>query len=334
MAQPTALEQYLLERVNIERARVGVQPLASNTALDQAAEGHSQWMIDTDTFSHTGAGGSNPGARMMAASYVFGGSSWANGENIAWASTRAPNGYQDEVDLLHANLMNSPGHRANLLNGDFKEVGLGFKVGEFQGWQGAFVTEDFARSGTGSFLTGVAYTDKNGNHAYDPGEGLRGLTVDAVNATGAHFTTITMDAGGYNLKLAPGSYSIAFKSGSGATSPQSVTISALNAKMDAVNPGFAAVSTTLSAHPADQVAQTAHGVSDTLDFSWLQGQDDSHAQVDVAKTRGAGSVGADTSALSTSDHYQVDLAGLLNNEATHHFDQAFHNLHHWDWTLY
>src|SRR4051794_15593601 len=236
MAQPTALEQYLLERVNIERARVGVQPLASNTALDQAAEGHSQWMIDTDTFSHTGAGGSNPGARMMAAGYVFGGSSWANGENIAWASTRAPNGYQDEVDLLHANLMNSPGHRENLLNGDFKEAGLGFEVGEFQGWQGAFVTEDFARSGSGSFLTGVAYADKNGNHAYDPGEGLGGLTVDVVNAAGTHFTTTTMDAGGYNLNLAPGAYSVAFDNGGGATPAQGVTIGASNVKADVVDP--------------------------------------------------------------------------------------------------
>src|SRR5215213_317837 len=184
MAQPTALEQYLLEHVNAERAQVGAQPLASNSALDQAAEGHSQWMINTDTFSHTGAGGSDPDARMTAAGYGFGGLSWASGENIAWASTRAPEGYQDDVDLLHANLMNSPDHRANLLNGDFKEVGLGFEVGEFQGWQGAFVTEDFARSGTSSFLTGVAYADTNGNHAYDAGEGLGGLTVDALDMAG------------------------------------------------------------------------------------------------------------------------------------------------------
>jgi serralysin len=236
MAQPTALEQYLLEHVNAERAQASVQPLASNSALDQAAESHSQWMIDTDTFSHSGAGGSDPGARMTAAGYAFNPSTWANGENIAWVSTRAPDGYQDEVDLLHANLMNSPGHRENLLNGDFKEVGLGLKVGEFQGWQGAFVTEDFARSGTGSFLTGVAYTDKNGDHAYDPGEGLGGLTVDAVNAAGTHFTTTTLDAGGYNLPLTPGSYSVTFENGSAETAAQSITIGSSNVKVDAVNP--------------------------------------------------------------------------------------------------
>jgi serralysin len=239
MAQPSAEEQYLLELINANRAQVGAQPLASNTLLDQAAEDHSEWMINTDIFSHSGAGGSDPGTRMTAAGYTFGGPSWTWGENIAWASTRAPDGYQDEVSLLHTNLMNSPGHRENLLNGDFKEVGLGFEVGEYQGWQGAFVTEDFARSGTGSFLTGVAYNDRNGNHFYDPGEGLSGITMDAVDSTGTHFTTTTTDAGGYNLKLAPGTYSVSFRAGSGATPAQRVTIDASNVKVDAVDPAFA-----------------------------------------------------------------------------------------------
>jgi serralysin len=244
MAQPSAYEQYLLELINADRAPVGAQPLASNTSLDQAAESHSQWMINTDIFSHSGAGGSDAGTRMTAAGYTFGGSSWTWGENIAGASTQAPDGYQDEVSLLHTNLMNSPGHRENLLNGDFKEVGLGFEIGEYQGWQGAFVTEDFARSGTGSFLTGVAYNDRNGNRFYDPGEGLSGITVDAVDSSGTHFTTTTMDAGGYNLSLAPGTYSVTFGSGSGATAAQSVTMGASNVKVDAVDPTFASHPTT------------------------------------------------------------------------------------------
>ena len=137
MSQPSTYEQYLLELINADRAQVGAQPLASNTLLDQAAEDHSQWMIATDTFSHTGANGSDPIARMTAAGYALNGS-WTAGENIAWASTRGPEGYQDEVNLLHSNLMNSPGHQANILNADFKEVGLGFEVGEYQGWEGTF----------------------------------------------------------------------------------------------------------------------------------------------------------------------------------------------------
>jgi len=237
MAEPSALEQYWLELINSERTSRGEQPLAWNGTLDQAAEDHSQWMIATDTFSHTGANGSDPTERMTAAGYALDGS-WAAGENIAWASTWRPEGYQDEVDLLHSNLMNSPGHQANILNADFKEVGLGFEVGEYQGWEGTFCTEDFARSGTGSFLTGVAFNDQDGNNFYDPGEGLGGLTVDVVDAAGNHFTTTTSDAGGYNLNLASGSYTVTFENADGATTAQNIEIGDLNVKLDAFNPVF------------------------------------------------------------------------------------------------
>ena len=114
MTQPSAYEQFMLELVNAERAKTGAQALAFDLNLNDAAEQHSAWMIATDTFSHTGRGGSAPTDRMKAAGYAFNGS-WASAENIAWASTRAPAGLQDEVGLLHTNLMNSPGHRTNIL---------------------------------------------------------------------------------------------------------------------------------------------------------------------------------------------------------------------------
>src|ERR1044071_5072542 len=94
---PTDYEQYLVELVNrgradpsAEAARYGIalneglaagtistaakQPLAINPYLTDGARTHSQWMIDTDTFSHTGSGGSDPGDRMTAAGYSFTGS--------------------------------------------------------------------------------------------------------------------------------------------------------------------------------------------------------------------------------------------------------------------
>ena len=91
MSQANAYEQYMLELINGERANVGAQPLAFDSNLNTSAENHSAWMISTDTFSRTGAGGSSPGARIKAAGYEFSGSyAWA--ENIAWMSTRAPAG--------------------------------------------------------------------------------------------------------------------------------------------------------------------------------------------------------------------------------------------------
>lgn len=237
MSQPTALEQYLLELINAERAKVGAQPLAFDGDLNEAAEGHSGWMIGTDIFSHTGSGGSTSTQRMKAAGYALTGS-WATAENIAWATTRSPAGLQDEVTLLHTNLMNSSGHKANLLNANYREVGLGFEVGDYQGREAAFITENFARSGTGSFLTGVALDDKDGDRFYDPGEGLGGLKVTAVGAAGT-FTATTMDAGGYDLQLPAGAYKITFSGAGIADWTRDVTVADKNVKLDLVDPAAA-----------------------------------------------------------------------------------------------
>ncbi|MGI6852905.1 CAP domain-containing protein [Mesorhizobium sp. 1B3] len=252
MPQHSANEQYLLELVNAERAKAKAQPLAFDNDLSEAAGGHSRWMLATDTFSHTGSDGSNSTERMKAAGYGFSGS-WATGENIAWATTRAPTGHQDEVMLLHTNLMNSSGHRANLLNPNFREIGLGFEVGDYRGRPSAFATEDFAKSGSDLFLTGVAFDDRDGDRFYDPGEGLKDITVTASNSAGT-FKTATMDAGGYDLALEPGTYTVTFSGPDIATSSQTVTISTQNIKQDLVDPVPKA---SAAAKAAQETAQEA-----------------------------------------------------------------------------
>jgi len=239
MTQPSAYEQFMLERVNAERAKSGAQALAFDLTLNTAAEQHSAWMIATDTFSHTGAGGSSPTDRMKASGYVFKGS-WASAENIAWASTRAPAGLQDEVQLLHTNLMNSPGHRANILNGTYREIGIGFETGEYQGWTGAFATQDFARSGTVPILTGVGFDDRDGDRSYDVGEGMGGITVKAVGASGAAYTTRTTGSGGYQLDLTAGAYTVTFSGGGIVTTTRKVTLGTTNVKLDLVDPVLSA----------------------------------------------------------------------------------------------
>jgi Ca2+-binding RTX toxin-like protein len=244
MSLANPYEQYMLELVNAERAKAGAQPLAFDSNLNTASENHSSWMISTDTFSHTGSGGSNPGARMTAAGYTFSGA-WSWGENIAWASTRAPAGLQDEVLLLHTNLMNSSGHRANILNDGFREIGIGFEVGQYGSYEGAFVTQNFASTGTTSFLTGVTFDDLDGDKLYDPGEGLANLTISARNnSTGAIKTTTTAPAGGYDLELAAGSYTVTFSGGGFATTTQQATIGSKNVKLDLVDPVASGGTTT------------------------------------------------------------------------------------------
>jgi uncharacterized protein YkwD len=128
--QATPLEQHILDLINAARAnpaaeaaRLGIDlneglapgtistaakaPLVFDAHLNEAADAHSAWMLDTDTFSHTGANGSSPHDRMAAAGYLFKGHSEA-GENIAaeWGSGVALD--QAAADKLEADLFRSP----------------------------------------------------------------------------------------------------------------------------------------------------------------------------------------------------------------------------------
>ena len=143
MANASALERQMLALINEERARAGLQPLQLELRLNESAEDHSEWMLDTDTFSHTGQGGSSATQRMRDAGFQFSGA-WRSGENIAWQSERGPNGASDDVIQLHQSLMNSPGHRANILNPDFKYIGIGIEEGKFDGYDAVIVTQNFA----------------------------------------------------------------------------------------------------------------------------------------------------------------------------------------------
>lgn len=291
MSQATAYEQLMLELVNAERAKVGAQPLAFNTYLNSSADSHSSWMIATDSFSHTGVNGSTPTERMTSAGYTFA-DAWSSAENIAWASTRAPSGLQDEVELLHANLMNSPGHKANILNGSFREIGVGFDTGAYQTWDGAFVTQNFALSGTKVFLTGVALDDKDGDRFYDVGEGLGGLSVMAVGTSGTTTTVTTGTAGGYGLALAAGTYTVTF-SGSGiAPVTKQITVGTKNVKLDLVDPAGTTATTTQTTIKGTASANTLYGTANADVIQGLGGNDKLYGK--TGADRALGGVGNDT----------------------------------------
>jgi serralysin len=272
MSQATSYEQLMLELVNRERAKTGAQPLAFNGNLNESADAHSNWMISADVFNHTGLGGSSPHQRMINAGYSFTGS-YASGENIAWASLRGPTGLQDEVELLHTNLMNSPGHKSNILNGNFQEAGIGFQNGSYLTWDAAFVTQNFARSGSKVFLTGVTMDDKDGDRFYDIGEGLGGLTVSAVSASGARYTTTTGSAGGYNLALAAGTYTVTFSGGGYAAVTKQVTIGSKNVKLDLIDPITGGTPTGSPPINGTAAANTLSGTSVANTINGLGGND-------------------------------------------------------------
>ncbi|MFE5793281.1 CAP domain-containing protein [Streptomyces sp. NPDC056503] len=110
--QGSAADQ-VLSLVNAERAKAGCGPLTANATLARAAQGHSDDMAARDFFDHTNPDGADPGDRVTAAGYP-----WSTyGENIAM-------GQRTPEQVMEA-WMNSPGHRANILNCDFKELGVG-----------------------------------------------------------------------------------------------------------------------------------------------------------------------------------------------------------------
>lgn len=146
MSTASTVERLMLDLINEARADAGRDPLRLALDLNEAAEDHSAWMLQRDVFSHTGAGGSTAGDRMEDAGFDFSGA-WSWGENIAWQSARGAPGIADDVENLFQSLMNSPGHRANILSANFDYVGIGVEVGNFNGWDAVMVTQSFASTG-------------------------------------------------------------------------------------------------------------------------------------------------------------------------------------------
>lgn len=109
-----SFEEELLTLINQERISRGIPALSINGNLNQAALGHSQDMACNDFLGHSGSDGSDPGDRIAAAGYDF--STW--GENVAA-------GYTTPSSVVNA-WMSSSGHRSNILNPAFTEIGLGY----------------------------------------------------------------------------------------------------------------------------------------------------------------------------------------------------------------
>lgn len=145
MSQASQFEQQMLSLINAERTSRGLDPVQLELRLNDSAEDHSEWMLNNNVFSHTGVGGSSAGDRMADAGFQFSGS-WTWAENIAWQSERGAPGLADDVIDLHNSLMNSPGHRANILNPNVEVIGIGIEQGNFNGWDAVMVTQNFART--------------------------------------------------------------------------------------------------------------------------------------------------------------------------------------------
>ena len=126
------VEDDVIDLVNTERAAVGLHPLNYDARLATAARDHSEDMGWQDYFSHTSLDDRSPADRVMAAGYSYN----RLGENIA-AGQPTP---ESVVDAW----MSSPGHRANILNPDFCDIGVGYAY-VADSTYGHYWTQDFGR---------------------------------------------------------------------------------------------------------------------------------------------------------------------------------------------
>ena len=235
-------DQLLLELINRARANPGAeasrygidlnaglasgtisydakQPVAPNQMLQIAAGGHSEDMLANNYFSHTNLAGQSPSDRAAAAGYP----TWV-GENISWGGTTGSVDQIQHVYQRHQRLFESSGHRRNMMNPNYEEIGVGVRFGQYTYSSGvtynaSMVTENFGNPGIDPVITGVVYTDaadgsSNDDDFYSVGEQVSSglITVTNVN-TGATFTTEIGTSGGFSLPVDAGTYHVVATSG-------------------------------------------------------------------------------------------------------------------------
>ena len=125
------LELHAVDLINAARDAAGLARVHIEVHLNTAAEGHANWMADAQTVSHTGQGDSTLVERAADAEFPTEGGSSRLAENLAY---RGVDGPIDESDIaaLHQALMDSPDHRANILDPDTDYVGIGLSLGQLE----------------------------------------------------------------------------------------------------------------------------------------------------------------------------------------------------------
>lgn len=279
-------ESEVIDLVNVEREAEGLPPLSYDASLASVARGHSEDMGLQDYFSHTGLDGRSPCGRMTDAGY-----NWNYcGENIA-AGQPTP---EDVIDTWMA----SPGHRANILNPNFCDIGVGYAYVASSTY-GHYWTQNFGRrSGVSSCPKIVRYT------------------ITATAGSGGSITpqgNIEMDQGGditFTITPAVG-YSVAAVDVDGETSAITTTYTFSNVSSNhtiGVNFALNPLPPTADAGPNQDVTE---GATVTLDGS--QSSDPNDAIVTYEWTQTSGPV------MALSDRSAVRptfVAGPITEDVT------------------
>ncbi|MEA2444130.1 MAG: hypothetical protein QOJ12_1422 [Thermoleophilales bacterium] len=136
-----AVERATLCELNTVRKSHGLRPVRANALLAGAARHHSRDMVQRKYFAHTSPSGADFVQRIRGSGYLAAARHWKVGEILAWGS----GGFASVHEIVQA-WMHSPGHRRVILNGAYREVGVGVVPGAPSAVQSpaATYTADFA----------------------------------------------------------------------------------------------------------------------------------------------------------------------------------------------
>lgn len=181
----------LVDLANADRQQNGLQPLAENSLLQQAAQLKANNMAQDDYFAHTSPSGKDPWYWFEQAGYSF---SYA-GENLAV--------YFSDSDAVNTAWMNSPEHRANLLDPKYTQIGIATAYGLYQGVETTFVVQEFGTPAEVAAQEPAQQTTSPVvSSSATPPAGKP--TVAAASTTPAEptpqITVIAQDAGGISVK--------------------------------------------------------------------------------------------------------------------------------------
>lgn len=121
----------IISLTNSSRLEYNLPILAESSILNAAAQAKADHMLSGGYFSHTSPDGKTPWSFIQSAGYNY----IMAGENLAVNFSQAEN--------VEEAWMNSPGHKANILNKNFEEIGVGIAQGEYQGHTAIFVVQMF-----------------------------------------------------------------------------------------------------------------------------------------------------------------------------------------------
>lgn len=128
-------KQQVIERTNIERAKLGLSPVSENVELSLAAEAKARNMFEENYWAHFAPSGKSPWDFIKTSGYRY---TFA-GENLA-------KNFTESNDVVTA-WMNSPTHRDNIVNGKYRDIGIAVEDGVLNGQKTTLVVQMFGSTG-------------------------------------------------------------------------------------------------------------------------------------------------------------------------------------------